>query len=101
MKKHKWVLASLAVLFSLFMAASCSNLEGGTVIITNNTNKDYVGRVWTDSQELYNGRISAWNAKTFFVSKDNSVYTDFESSDGNKSSPSGYVSRARTLIIEL
>ena len=101
MKKHKWFFASLAVLFSLSMMASCSNLEGGTVIITNNTNKEYVGRVWTDSQELYNGKISAWNAKTFFVSKDNSVYTDFESSDGSKSSPSGYVSRARMLILEL
>jgi len=101
MKKHKWILAYLAVLFSLFMTSSCSNLEGGTVIITNNTNKEYVGRVWTDSEELYNGRISAWNAKTFFVSKDNNVYTDFESGDGVKSSPSGYVSRARTLILGL
>ena len=45
MKKHKWFFASLAVLFSLFMTASCSNLEGGTVIITNNSNKEYVGRV--------------------------------------------------------
>ena len=101
MKKHKRVLVSLAVLFSLFMTASCCSLEGGTVIITNNTNKEYVGRVWTDSKELYNGRIRAWNAKTFFVSKDDSVYTDFESNDGGKSSPSGYVSRGRTLIIEL
>ena len=101
MKKHKWVLASLAVLFSLFMAASCGTLEGGTVIITNNTNKEYVGRVWTDSKELYNGRIRAWNAKTFFVSKDDSVYTDFKSDDGGKSSPSGHVSRGRTLILDL
>ena len=101
MKKHQWVLVSLAVLFSLFMTASCGSLEGGTVIITNNTNKEYVGRVWTDSEELYNGRISAWNAKTFFVSKDDSVYTDFESNDGGKSSPSGYVSRGRTLILDL
>ena len=106
MKKHQWVLVSLAVLFSLFMTASCGSLEGGTVkggtvIITNNTNKEYTGRVWTDSEELYNGRIRAWNAKTFFVSKDDSVYTDFESNDGNKSSPSGHVSRGRTLILEL
>ena len=41
MKKHKWVLVSLAVLFSLFMTASCGSLEGGTVIITNN---GYVSR---------------------------------------------------------
>ena len=34
MKKHQWVLVSLAVLFSLFMTASCDTLEGGTVIIT-------------------------------------------------------------------
>jgi hypothetical protein len=101
MKRHKWVLVSLAVLFSLFMTASCGSLDGGTVIITNNTNKEYAGRVWTDSEELYNGRIRAWNAKTFLVSKDDSVYTDFESNDGDKSSPSGYVSRGRTLIIEL
>jgi len=101
MKKHQCVLASLAVLFSLFMAASCGTLEGGTVIITNNTNKEYVGRVWTDSKELYNGRIRAWNAKTFFVSKDDSVYTDFESAGGGKSSPSGHVSRGRTLILDL
>ena len=101
MKKHKWFFASLAVLFSLSMMASCSNLEGGTVIITNNTNKEYSGRIWTDSEELYNGRIRAWNAKTFYVSKDYSVYTDFESNDGGKSSPSGYVSRGGTLILDL
>ena len=74
---------------------------GGTVIITNNTNKEYSGRVWTDSEELYNGRIRAWNSKTFFVSKDDSVYTDFESNGGGKSSPSGYVSRGGTLILDL
>jgi hypothetical protein len=101
MKKYLWVLVSLAVLFSLFMMASCGTLEGGTVIITNNTNKEYFGRVWTDSKELYNGRIRAWNVKTFFVSKDDSVYTDFESDDGGKSSPSGHVSRGRTLILDL
>jgi len=80
---------------------ACSALEGGTVIITNNSNKEYTGRVWTDSKVLFNGRIRAWNIKSFYVSEDCNVYTDFESGNGGKSNPSGHVSGSGTLILDL
>ena len=101
MKNNRCFLLVLAILFALFMAACASDGEGGTVIITNNTNRDFVGRIWTDTNELYNGRIHAWNSKLFHVSEEGTVYTDFESSNGGKSNPSGYISRNRTLILDL
>ena len=55
----------------------------------------------TDSKELFNGKIRAWNARSFHVSEDCTVYTDFESASGNKSNPSGSVSGSRTLILDL
>jgi hypothetical protein len=76
-------------------------MENGYVIITNNSNKEFTGRVWTDSKELYNGKIRAWNSKSFHVSEEGTVYTDFESGNGSKSTPSGYISRNQMLILDL
>ena len=100
MKTSRCFFIFTAALIGLLMAA-CGNLEGGTVIITNYSNKEYIGRVWTDSKELFSGRIRAWNARSFYVSEDVTVYTDFESGSGNKSNPSGSVSGSRTLILDL
>jgi len=74
---------------------------GGTVLVTNNSNKSFKGKVWTDSHELFDGTIRAWNTKTFHVSEECTVYTYFESDNGGKSNPSGYVSRYRTLVLDL
>ena len=101
MKSNMYFLIVLAILIAVFMTACTLDLDGGSVIITNNSNKTFNGRVWTDSGELYNGRIRAWNSKSFRVFEEGTVYTDFESSNGGKSNPSGYVSRGRTLILDL
>jgi hypothetical protein len=101
MKNKRGLLIVAAALIALFMAACSLDMEGGTVIVTNNSNRDFYGRVWTDSKELYNGKIRAWNSKSFRVSEEGTVYTDFESGNGGKSNPSGYVSRNRTLILDL
>jgi hypothetical protein len=93
--------SGLSFLAILLLMAGCCNLEGGTVIITNNSNREYTGRVWTDTHELFNGTIRSWRTKTFFVSENINVYTDFESSNGNSSNPSGYVSRGVSLILDL
>jgi hypothetical protein len=98
MKNYKIILVFLV---TLLLMVGCSNLEGGSVIITNNSNREYTGRIWTDSQELFNGTIRSWRTRTFFVSENINVYTDFESSNGNRSSPSGYVSRGVSLILDL
>jgi len=100
MKIKRCFLFILVVLIISILTA-CSTIEGGNVIITNNSNKEYVGRVWTDSNELFNGRIRAWNSKVFYVNENKMVYTDFESVDDNKSSQSGFVSRGRSLILDL
>jgi len=106
MRNNGLFLVVLAVLFALLVSGCSVNvpesyLDGGTVIITNQSNKSFNGTVWTDSQELFNGTIHAWNSKSFRVSEDGNVYTDFESGNGGTSSPSGYVSRGRTLILDL
>ena len=101
MKKNRCFLLVLAILIAIFITACAVDWEDGTVIITNNTNRDFIGRVWTDSKELYNGRIHAWNSKLVHVSEEGTVYTDFESSNGGKSNPSGYISKNRTLILDL
>ena len=99
MKNNRWVFAVWMVLIIVCMA-SCS-LDGGTIIITNNSNREYYGRVWTDSKEIYHGRIRAWNSKSFYVSGEANVHTDFETGNGGKSNPSGYISGGRTLILDL
>ena len=91
----------LFIIVVLLLITACGNMEGGTVIINNNSKKEFTGRVWTDSKELFNGKIRAWNARSFHVSEDCTVYTDFESASGNKSNPSGSVSGSRTLILDL
>ena len=101
MKSNWYLLIVLAILIVLFATACRLDLDGGTVIITNSSNKDFNGRVWTDTKELYNGRVHAWNSKSFHVFEEGTVYTDFESSNGGNSNPSGYVSRGRTLILDL
>ena len=101
MKSNRYFLPVLVILIAAFMMACTSDWEGGTIIITNNTKRDFVGRVWTDTKELYNGRIHAWHSKLFHVYEEGTVYTDFESGNGGKSNPSGYVSRNRTLILDL
>jgi len=101
LKNNKFIFIVLAILIAWFMTACTTGWEDGTVIIVNNTNRDFVGRVWTDTKELYNGRIHAWGTKLFHVSEEGTVYTDFESSNGGKSNPSGYISRNRTLILDL
>jgi hypothetical protein len=101
------IFATFLVILLVWFVIGCvvnvpeSESEGGTVIVTNNSNKSFKGAVWTDSKELFNGTIRAWNAKTFRVSEECRVYTDFESDNGGKSSPSGYVSRYKTLILDL
>ena len=101
MKHNRSFLLVLAILIAIFMASCTTDWADGIVIITNNTNRDFVGRVWTDTKELYNGRIHAWGTKLFHVSEEGTVYTDFESSNGGKSNPSGYISRNRTLVLDL
>ena len=101
MKNNRWYLFFFAVLIALFMTACRLDLDEGLVIITNNSNRDFNGRVWTASKELYSGKIRAWNSKSFRVFDEGTVYTDFESSNGGKSNPSGYVSRGNTLILDL
>ena len=91
----------VAVLIVLFMTSCTLDLDEGTVIITNNPNRNFHGRVWTDAEDLFNGRIRAWNTKSFRVFDGSIVYTDFETTDGIKSNPSGRVSRNRTLILNL
>jgi hypothetical protein len=100
MKRRRWSFVFLTALI-IFILSACGNLDGGNVIITNNSNKEFYGRIWTDNVELYNGRIRAWNSKYFSVSEEGKVYTDFESSNGDKSNPSGYVLKNRTLILDL
>jgi len=104
MKNNRCLLGFAGVLIIILMVA-CNvendSWKGGTVIVTNNTNRDFVGRVWTDEKELFNGRIRAWNTRTFFVSDGITVYTDFECSNGNKSNPYGSVANYRTLILDL
>jgi len=75
--------------------------DRGNVVITNNSNKSFKGKVWTDSYEIFNGTIRAWHTKSFCVSDGCTVYTDFESDNGGKSNPSGRVSRHRTLVLDL
>ena len=99
MKKNGRFLIFLVVLIAL-LVAGCT-LDEGTVIITNNSKKDFYGRAWTDTEELYKGSIHAWNSKFFNVPFGVLVYTDFESSDGDKSNPSGRVTKNRTLILDL
>ena len=101
MENKRCFLLVLAILIAIFITACSLDWEGGTVIITNNTNRDFNGRVWTDTKEFYNGRIHAWDSKIFLISEEGTVYTDFESSNGGKSNPSGYISRNRTLILDL
>ena len=101
MENSKSRLVFLTVLIVLFMTSCAIDLDEGTVIITNNSNKDFNGKVWTDIEELFNGRIRAWNTKSFRVSDGSTVYTDFETTNGSKSNPSGRVSRNRTLILDL
>jgi len=106
MRNNGFYLVVLAVLFAL-LACGCSvnvpesYLDGGTVIISNQSNKRFNGTVRTDSQQLFKGTIRAWNSKSFRVSEDSNVYTHFESGNGGTSSPSGYVSRGRTLVLDL
>jgi hypothetical protein len=105
MKKNWCFLVSL-VLLALFVSACTvvvphSVFEGGTVIITNNSNKNFSGSVWTDSRELYNGKIHAWDSKSFRVTEEGVVYTDFRSANGSKSNPSGYVSHGSSLVLDL
>ena len=101
------ILAAFLVVFLAWFVIGCAvnvpenTFDGGTVIVTNNSNKNFKGTVWTASKELFNGTIRAWNTKTFRVPEESYVYTDFESDNGGKSSPSGYVSRYRTLILDL
>ncbi len=106
MRNKGLFLVVLAVLFALSVNGCSVNVpesyyNGGTVIITNHSSKSFSGTVWTDSQELFNGTIRAWNSKTFHVPEESSVYTHFKSGNGNTSSPSGYVSSGRTLVLDL
>jgi len=92
------------LLMSVMGLGSCRidiDTSGGTVVITNNSNKSFSGRVWTDSYELFNGTIRAWKTKMFHVSEECTVYTYFESDNGGKSNPSGRVSKHRTLVLDL
>jgi len=104
MKSKRRLLGFAGVLIVLLIAA-CNIEDGnwkiGTVIVTNKSNRDFVGMVWTEEKELFNGRIRAWNTRTFFVSNGLVVHTEFESTNGGKSSPSGRVSNYRTLILDL
>jgi len=65
MKNYKCFLISLVVLIAL-LTVGCT-LDEGTVLITNSSKKDFYGKVWIDTEELYNGRIHAWNSKLFSV----------------------------------
>jgi hypothetical protein len=75
--------------------------DRGTIIIKNNTDKCFNGTVWADSRQLFNGTIHAWKSKSFHVHDNCYVHADFESDDGCRSRPSGYVKRDRTLVLEL
>ena len=105
--KSKGILSTILMVLLAWFVTSCvvdvpeSVFDGGTVIITNNSNRSFNGTVWTDSTELFNGTIRAWNSKTFRLFENGRVYTEFESSNGGKSRPSGYVSRGRLLILDL
>ena len=112
MLQNNFLTTMKRISFSIFaaatlMLASCTlvisdrDFEGGTVVIANNSDEIFVGRVWTDSKELYNGKIRAWSSKTFKVSVEKTVYAEFESANGITSNPSGYVSGGRTLILDL
>jgi len=106
MRNIGFLAAFLTVLLVLLITGcvvhvSDSAYDGGTVVVTNNSNKSFKGMVWTDSKELFNGTIRAWKTKSFRISDDCTVYTNFESDNGGVSSPSGYVSKGRVLILDL
>jgi hypothetical protein len=75
--------------------------DGGTIIIENNSSKCFEGSVWTDSRDLFDGTIHAWQSKSFHVHKNCTVYADFVSDDGYRSKSSGHVKKGRTLVLEL
>jgi hypothetical protein len=107
MNKRRLFLAVSAIFIALLMTG-CKIVvsddvydDRGTVIIENNTNKRFEGAVWTDTKDLFDGTIRAGQSKTFHVYRNCTVYTDFETSDGHRSNPSGYVKKGRTLVLEL
>ena len=102
-RKHSFVMKVCVLLLVAFCLVNCSSssLTGGTVIITNNSSESFSGKIWTDSKELFNGTIRSWNSKSFYISDDCNVYTDFESDNGEKYNPSGHVSGGRSLILDL
>jgi len=105
MRKMRFLAVFGMVLLALLISSCVVNVPdsayyGGTVIVKNNSNKSFRGTVRTDSRELFNGTIRAWNSKTFRIDE-GTVYTDFESDNGGVSNPSGYVSKGRVLILDL
>jgi len=105
MKGKIFLVVTFSILLMIVIGlGSCHvdvDADDGTVLITNNSNRSFKGKVWTDSHELFDGTIRAWHTKSFHVSDECTVYTSFESDDGGKSSPSGRVSRHRTLVLDL
>jgi len=95
-----------AVLIALFITG-CTVVvpdrafEGGTIVISNHTGRNYSGKVWTDSMELYRGNVRAGKSRKINVSESCTVYIDFESSDGAKTTSSGYVSRGKSVVFDL
>ena len=106
MKNIGFFAAFVAVLLALF-ASSCTinfpegEFDGGTVVITNNSNRNFKGTVWTDSGKIFSGTIRAGDSKVFCVPEEGKVYPRFECSNGCTSSPSGYASEDSVLILEL
>ena len=108
--KRKAILAlTLIAVLAIVIGLSGCNIEINSndndndcaVKVRNNSSRSYSGLVWADGEKLFDGRINAWESRTFYVRENCRVYTFFESDCGRFSSPSGKAKTHKTLVLEL
>ena len=107
MKRNVCLVMILITVLAIVIGFSGCDIDINThhdecdVRVKNNSGRTYTGKVWTNDEKLYDGRLKPWESRTFYVKEDSRVYTFFESDCGRFSSPSGKAKTHKTLVLEL